>query len=220
MTHLTTSEIQGKAVLNQSDHLKSQTKPSGPLKMIITIIIHHHHHLHSLNVYFPYLHGLYWFLNGCLPLSWILCQINLQRSYCTSLSMTWYQVYRGQLVLCCLSTTTYKLFPHIFTMQSPLHLSTWPNYHNLLLLTQLQMLSRPKRSLSSEEGFLYFKVTVQIHLIILISLCSNLKKSASFTTQVSLSYSMTFLTHDWYTLPFKQREKPTHIPISKVKVFQ
>ena len=40
---------------------------------------------------------------------------------------------------------------------------------------------KSKQSFSSEEGFLSFKVTLHIHLIILMSLHSNLNKSASLT---------------------------------------
>ena len=91
-----------------------------------------------------------------------------------SLSTTWYQVFPGLPFLCYPSVTVSL---HFFTTLSSLHLSTWPNYLNLPLLMQLLMLSRPKCSLSSEEGFLSFKVTLHIHLIFLISLCSNINLS-------------------------------------------
>ena len=57
---------------------------------------------------------------------------------------------------------------------------------NLSLLIQFLMLSRSKCSLRSEEDFLSSKVTLHIHLIILISLCYNLNKSPSFTARISL----------------------------------
>ena len=88
-----------------------------------------------------------------------------------------------------------------------------PNHVNLPLLTQFLMLARPKHSLSSEEGFLSFKVTLDIHHIILMSLRStDLNKSISFTFKVSsLPYSLTLLTHSWYTLPSERREKSLQV---------
>ena len=49
-----------------------------------------------------------------------------------SLSTTCYQVFRGLPFLCCPSTT---MSLHFFTTLSSLHLSTWPNYLKLPLLS-------------------------------------------------------------------------------------
>ena len=89
-----------------------------------------------------------------------------------SLSTAWYQTFRGLPFLCCSSIT---ISFHFFTSLS-LHLSKWPNHLKLFLLITMQflMLTRSKCSLSSEEDFLSFKVILHIHLIILVSLCSNL----------------------------------------------
>ena len=53
---------------------------------------------------------------------------------------------------------------YFFTTLSSLHLSTWQDHLNLPLLMQFLMLSRTKRSLNTEDGFLFFKVTLRIHL--------------------------------------------------------
>ena len=107
---------------------------------------------------------------------------------------------------------TLETTQYLFTMLSTLHLSTWPNHLNLPLLMQFLKPSKPNHPLSSEEGFLSYKVTLSNHFIILISLCSNFNKWASFTAQVSLPYSiidtsstMSCLVHP--TLQFEQREK-------------
>ena len=107
--------------------------------------------------------------------------------YLKSLSTTWYQVFRVLSFLCYPSTT---ISLHFFIKLSSLHLSTRPKHLNLLLLMQFLMLSKPKRSLSSEEGFQSFKVTLQIHLIILVSLHFNLNKSDSFSLKYNINKCM------------------------------
>ena len=109
----------------------------------------------------------------------------------------WY--FRGLPSHCCPSTFTLKCLHYFTTLSS---LDTYPymaNHLDLPLLIQFLLLSRFKRFLSSEGGFLPFNVTLHIHLIILISLRSNLNMSASFTAQVLLPYSLTLLAHARYT---------------------
>ena len=150
---------------------------------------------HILNVYFPCLHGLDRFLNGYLPLSSILYQIkiNLQRSKVTIYDL---------IPSLSRSNLQYYIFVFLHHAIITASLYIWPNHLNLPLMQYL-MLSRPKRSLTSEEGFLSFKVTLHIHCIILIIILFVLEpqfKSASFTAEVSLPHSITLLTHAWYTL--------------------
>ena len=117
------------------------------------------------------------------------------------LSTDWNHVCRNLPFLCCPSTTIQYLcissprYHHCISLHGQTTSILMP------LLMQFILLSSPKHSLSSKEGFLSLKVTLHIHLIILHN------KSASFTAQVALPYSMTLLTHVWYTLPFKWREK-------------
>ena len=85
-----------------------------------------------------------------------------------SLSTTWVpSLWRSTLSLLPLSNYISALLHHAIITAS---LSTWPNKLNLPLVMQLLILSRPKRSPSSEEAFLSFKVTLHIYLIILISM--------------------------------------------------
>ena len=114
------------------------------------------------NVYFPCFNGLDGFLNDYLHSGRFCARSQLIFRDFKSLSTTGYQVFRDLPFLCCPSTT---ISLHFFTTLSSLHLSTWPNHLNLPLLMQFLILSRPKHSLSSEEGFLCFKVVLHIHLI-------------------------------------------------------
>ena len=127
--------------------------------------------------------------------------------------MTWY-------------TKSFEVYPFFVAPQQLYLCISSPRYHhcnslcgrnhlNLPLLMQFLMLSRQKCSFSSENAFLSLKVTLHINLIILISLRSNLNKSDSFTAQVSLTYSMTLLSHAWYTLPLEGRGKPLQVRTGK-----
>ena len=106
--------------------------------------------IHILKVYFPCLHGLDGFLNGYLPLSSILRRItiNLQRSSKT-ISLQFF-------------TTIYHHSAASLQMVKPPQSVSSNAARNAI---------RPKRALSS-KGFISFKVTLHIHLIILISLYS------------------------------------------------
>ena len=109
--------------------------------------------IHILNINFSCLHGLDDFLIA------IFCSVR----FCAksqsvsrdlkSLSTTCSKVFRGLPILCCPLTT---ISLHFFTTLSILHLFTWPKHLNLPLLMKFVMLSRPKRSLSYDEGFLIF----------------------------------------------------------------
>ena len=106
-----------------------------------------------------------------------------------SLSTTWYQVFEVYSFF----VPPQELYRCISSPRCHHCISLHGQTISICLLSLL--LSRPKRFLSSEEDFLFFKVTLDIHLIILISLRPNLNNSASFTVQVLLSYSMTLQTH-------------------------
>ena len=84
-------------------------------------------------------------------LAWIKRVLNGFRDV-KSLSTTWYQVFRGLRFICCPFNNYIPAYLHHAIIIVSLH-------GNLSLLMQFLMLSRPKRSLSSEEGFLSSKVT-------------------------------------------------------------
>ena len=108
------------------------------LKIIIIIPI--------ISVDFPRFHGLDGFLDGyCIFHSDPICARS--RSIfgdLKSLSMTWWQVFRGPPFLL-LPLKLYIL--HFITTLSSLHLSTWPNHLNLPLLMQFLTLSYKAKTL-------------------------------------------------------------------------
>ena len=76
------------------------------------------------------------------------------------------------------------------------HLFTRPNHINLPLLIQFLMLSRSKRSLSNEEHFLSYKVTLYIHIIfdcnksaLLVTKHKNIKTFYLIANLPKLSFS-------------------------------
>ena len=123
------------------------------------------------NFFFPCLHELDGFLNGHHLLSSNLFVPDHDQSSEVWNCYPWLGLSKSTLSLLPLNNYTVSL--HFFTMLSSLHLCTWPNHLDLLLLMQFLMLSRPKRSLSSEESFLSDKYCITIrnlcHLTILRS---------------------------------------------------
>src|SRR5437899_8088877 len=86
--------------------------------------------------------------------------------------------------------TTSK-YLHLETQSSAFLRSTCPYHLNRPRLTILSTLSIPNRCLSSSLVLLSFRVTPDIHLIILFSVLRSLCKSTFFIAHVSLPYTRT-----------------------------
>src|SRR3989442_11428262 len=97
-------------------------------------------------------------------------------------------------------------FLHLFTQSSAFLRFTCPYHLNRPRLTSLSTLSIPKPCLSSSHILLSFRVTPDIHLIIIFSVLRSLCISTTFIAQVSLPYTSTFCTHALYTFPFTLKE--------------
>src|SRR6266516_4187916 len=103
--------------------------------------------------------------------------------------------------------TTSK-FLHLETQSSGSLRFTCPNHLILPRLTTLSTLSIPNPCLSTSLVLLSFRVTPDIHLIILFSILTNLCISSTFIGQVSLPYTSTLCTHALHIFPFTLKEAP------------
>src|SRR2546426_1042876 len=101
-------------------------------------------------------------------------------------------------------STTSPLQPE--TQSSTFLHSTCPNHLNLPLLTTSDTPSISKRFHSSSIFTLIFNCTLHIHLIIQLSVLSNLRMSSSFSADVSLQYTKTACTHALYTFSFMLKD--------------
>src|SRR4051812_32300766 len=97
---------------------------------------------------------------------------------------------------------------HLETQSSAFLRSTCPYHLNQPRLATLSILSIPKPCLSSSRVLLSFRVTPDIHLIILFSVLRSLCISTTFIAQVSLPYTSTLCTHALYIFPFTLKEAP------------
>src|SRR3989442_2862257 len=112
------------------------------------------------------------------------------------------------LCLLFLTLPTTSKFLHLET-QSPAFLrSTCTNHLSLPRLTTLSTPTIPSPLLSSSLDLLFFRVTPDIHLIMLFSVLTSLCISSTFIDQVSLPYTSTLCTHALYIFPFIFNEAP------------
>src|SRR2546425_3447637 len=107
-----------------------------------------------------------------------------------------------------LTPPTTSKFLHLETQSSAPLRFTCPNHLSLPCLTTLSTPTIPSPRLSSSLDLLSFRVTPDIHLIMLFSVLTSLCISSTFNGQVSLPYTGTLCTHALYIFPLTLNEAP------------
>src|SRR5271163_318253 len=173
--------------------------------------VHHHHHRRRFNVRFSMLARV-----GRFPQHESLHRVR-SCAHSTSRPRAFMSLFTHSIHVLrtrpLLDTpATFKLL-QADTQSSSCFLSTCPNHLSLPRLTTSATATKPNRSFNFTLAILSFKVTLHIHLTIILSVLSNLCISSTFIGHVSLPYTSTLCTQALYNLPFTLREAPLDVRI-------